>query len=69
MKARVFVSPKPTVLDPQGQAVANALTSVKRRADLVMDGPAGEGVRQLIDALLADDLHSLLSHAAHRKAG
>jgi hydroxymethylpyrimidine pyrophosphatase-like HAD family hydrolase len=52
-----------------GVAVANALTSVKRRADLVMDGPAGEGVRQLIDALLADDLHSLLSRAAHRKAG
>ena len=52
-----------------GVAVANALTSVKRRADLVMDAPAGEGVRQLIDAMLADDLHSLLSRAAHRKAG
>jgi hydroxymethylpyrimidine pyrophosphatase-like HAD family hydrolase len=52
-----------------GVAVANALTSVKRRADLVMDGPAGEGVRQLIDAMLADDLQSLLSRAAHRKAG
>jgi phosphoribosylformylglycinamidine synthase PurS subunit len=25
MKARVFVSPKPTVLDPQGQTVCSAL--------------------------------------------
>ncbi|MGH7722969.1 MAG: HAD family hydrolase [Candidatus Dormibacteria bacterium] len=52
-----------------GVAVANALATVKRRADLVMDGPSGEGVRQLIDAMLADDLHSALAHAAHRRAG
>jgi phosphoribosylformylglycinamidine synthase subunit PurS len=28
MKARVFVSPKTTVLDPQGQAIRNALTGL-----------------------------------------
>ena len=27
MKARVHISPKPGVLDPQGQAIANALKS------------------------------------------
>ena len=27
MKARVFVSPKPTVLDPQGQAIRKALNA------------------------------------------
>ena len=51
-----------------GVAVANALASVKDRADLVMDGPAGEGVRQLIDGILADDLHSALVRA-RRAAG
>ena len=28
MKARVFVSPKPSVLDPQGQAIQSALKSL-----------------------------------------
>ena len=28
MKARVFVSPKSTVLDPQGQAIRNALAGL-----------------------------------------
>ena len=28
MKARVHISPKPGVLDPQGQAIANALKSL-----------------------------------------
>jgi phosphoribosylformylglycinamidine synthase len=27
MKVRVYVSPKPTVLDPQGQAIQKALQS------------------------------------------
>ena len=52
-----------------GVAVANALASVKERADLVMEGTAGEGVRQLIDAMLRDDLHSALARATHRRAG
>ena len=48
MKARVHISPKPGVLDPQGQAIANALKSL---------GFAGVGeVRQgkLIELELAE---------------
>jgi hydroxymethylpyrimidine pyrophosphatase-like HAD family hydrolase len=52
-----------------GVAVANALASVKERADLVMSGPAGEGVRQLVHELLRDDLQSALGLASHRRAG
>jgi hydroxymethylpyrimidine pyrophosphatase-like HAD family hydrolase len=52
-----------------GVAVGNALDSVKERADLVMEGRAGEGVRELIDRILVDDLRSTLARAAHRRAG
>jgi hydroxymethylpyrimidine pyrophosphatase-like HAD family hydrolase len=52
-----------------GVAVGNALPSVKERADLVMEGRAGEGVRALIDRILEDDLRSALVRAAHRRAG
>jgi hydroxymethylpyrimidine pyrophosphatase-like HAD family hydrolase len=52
-----------------GVAVGNALASVKERADLVMEGRAGEGVVELIDGILADDLSSALSHAVQRRAG
>ncbi len=52
-----------------GVAVGNALASVKQRADLVMEGRAGAGVRELIDRILADDLRSALDHASHRRAG
>jgi hypothetical protein len=37
-------------------AVANALPTLKDRADLVLQGAAGAGVRELIDMLVADDL-------------
>jgi HAD superfamily hydrolase (TIGR01484 family) len=47
-------------------AVANALRSVKRRADLVTRGAQGEGVAELIDQLLADDLASLDRLKRHR---
>jgi HAD superfamily hydrolase (TIGR01484 family) len=50
-------------------AVSNALASVKERADLVMPGRAGEGVRELIDQILADDLATALAQAVHRRAG
>ncbi len=40
-------------------AVANALPSVKDRADLVTSGARGEGVAELIAKLLDDDLASL----------
>jgi len=42
-----------------GVAVANALPALKERADLVVDGAAGDGVRQLVERLLADDLASV----------
>jgi phosphoglycolate phosphatase (TIGR01487 family) len=37
-------------------AVANALPSVKEHADVVIDKPRGEGVTELIDHLISDDL-------------
>ncbi|MCC8404041.1 HAD hydrolase family protein [Paraburkholderia sp. MMS20-SJTN17] len=40
-------------------AVANALPALKKHAAYVTHAPAGEGVRELIDALLADDLRSI----------
>ena len=39
-----------------GAAVANALPSLKERADLVTMGARGEGVIELIDQLIANDL-------------
>jgi len=42
-----------------GAAVANALPSLKEHADLVLNGERGQGVVELIDRLLADDLTSL----------
>jgi hydroxymethylpyrimidine pyrophosphatase-like HAD family hydrolase len=52
-----------------GVAVANALATVKERADLVMNAAAGEGVRQLVHEMLRDDLQSALGRASHRRAG
>ncbi|MCI0640254.1 MAG: Cof-type HAD-IIB family hydrolase [Gemmataceae bacterium] len=49
-------------------AVANALPSVKERADLVMQGSHGAGVVELIEQLLADDLESFRIHIARRHA-
>jgi HAD superfamily hydrolase (TIGR01484 family) len=58
-----------------GAAVANALSSLKERADLVLAEHHGGGIRELIDRLIADDLASvgpslvrhrlLLGKAAH----
>jgi HAD superfamily hydrolase (TIGR01484 family) len=40
-------------------AVANALPALKGRADLVLEKPRGEGVAELIDRILEDDLRSV----------
>jgi len=40
-------------------AVANAIPTLKERADFVTSDPDGEGVEQLIDKLLFDDLRSV----------
>ncbi|TMD22965.1 MAG: HAD family phosphatase [Chloroflexi bacterium] len=42
-----------------GVAVANALDSLKQHADHVTDGRASDGVRELIEALIANDLRDL----------
>lgn len=42
-----------------GAAVANALSSLKDRADIVLSAGHGAGVRELIDRMIADDLASL----------
>jgi hydroxymethylpyrimidine pyrophosphatase-like HAD family hydrolase len=39
-----------------GVAVANAVESLKEQADLVTHGEAGEGVAQLVDRMILDDL-------------
>ena len=44
-------------------AVANAIPTLKERADLVTSDPAGKGVEQLIDKLLFDDLRSVQPRA------
>ena len=49
-----------------GVAVANALPTLKERADFVTMESNGAGVRELIDQLLADDLASLDSHITRR---
>ena len=49
-------------------AVANALRSVKRRVDFVTAGTHGDGVAELIDRLVADDLASLDGLKRHRIA-
>lgn len=48
-----------------GVAVGNALPALKQRADLVMKGRDGDGVAELIDSLLRDDLAEA-SAALHR---
>lgn len=58
MKARVFVTLKPGVLDPQGQAIAHALGS------LGFDGVGEVRQGKVIDLELAEDD----PQAAHDKA-
>ena len=42
-----------------GVAVGNALDSLKAEANYVTNGRASDGVREIIDALIADDLRSV----------
>ena len=46
-----------------GVAVANALPSLKERADLVTRGARGDGVIEIIDRLLLDDLEGITPRA------
>ena len=67
MKARVFVSFKPTVLDPQGQTICGALNGLGHKTiagvrqgkffDIdVTDGAGAEQVRQEIEQIARDVL-------------
>lgn len=48
-------------------AVANAIPALKDKADWVTEGARGDGVIELIEALLKDDLPSLDSHTSRRR--
>ena len=47
-------------------AVENALPALKERCDLITQGARGEGVAELIDMLLADDLVSIEPRLQHQ---
>jgi hypothetical protein len=48
-------------------AVFNAIDSLKSKCDLVMPGHHGQGVVQLIDRMISDDLASLGPREPRRK--
>jgi len=48
-------------------AVANALDSIKAEADLVTRGARGDGVREVIDRLLASDLAEVVRASARQR--
>ena len=49
-----------------GAAVANALPTLRDRADLVLRNPAHRGVEELIDQILADDLRAAAERSTRR---
>ena len=49
-------------------AVANALSTLKERADVVTQGKQGQGVEELIEQLLEDDLARYSGNARSRDA-
>ena len=42
-----------------GVAVSNAIPALKDHVDWITEGPRGEGVVEIIDRMIADDLASL----------
>lgn len=50
-------------------AVGNALSTLKDRADLVLDAPRGEGVERLVARILDDDLASLDESLGRQRVG
>jgi phosphoribosylformylglycinamidine synthase len=66
MKARVYVSPKPTVLDPQGQAIRKALNAHGHASvadvrqgkffDVALDGVEAEKAKSEIETIARDVL-------------
>ena len=64
MQARVFVTLKPSVFDPQGTTVAEALHTLGYNA--VRDVRQGKYFELEIDAPSADDARRIASEAADR---
>ena len=64
MRARVFVTLKPSVFDPQGTTVAEALHSLGYAA--VKDVRQGKYFELEIDARTAEDARRLASEAAEK---
>ena len=64
MRARVFVTLKPSVFDPQGKAVTDALHTLGYSA--VRDVRQGKYFELDIDARGADDARALAEEAAHK---
>lgn len=46
-------------------AVANAVPALKERVDIVTERPAGDGVAELIDSLVSEDLESFDNRLSH----
>jgi phosphoribosylformylglycinamidine synthase len=64
MRARVFVTLKPSVFDPQGKTVTDALHTLGY--DAVKDVRQGKYFELDIDARGADDVRRLASEAADK---
>jgi phosphoribosylformylglycinamidine synthase PurS subunit len=64
MRARVFVTLKPSVFDPQGTTVTEALHTLGYHA--VKDVRQGKYFELLIDARNADEAHRLASEVADK---
>ena len=64
MQARVFVTLKPSVFDPQGTTVAEALHTLGYNA--VRDVRQGKYFELEIDAPNADEARRLAAEAAHK---
>lgn len=64
MKARVFVTLKPSVFDPQGQTIAEALHSMGY--DRVADVRQGKFFELDVNAASADQARALVSEVADR---
>jgi phosphoribosylformylglycinamidine synthase len=64
MRARVFVTLKPSVFDPQGKTVTDALHTLGYSA--VKDVRQGKYFELEIDARHADEARALVQDAAHK---
>ncbi len=64
MKARVFVSLKPSILDPQGKTITNALQTLGYRT--VLDVRQGKYFELELEAGSAEDARALAADVADK---